>query len=463
MKSTLFPLATLLVLVPPLAAQSPLSLRDALARADGQAYANRIAGATADAQAAQALQPYRGILPALRVEAGYVRTTDPIAAFGTKLRQRGIGAADFNPATLNFPAAIGNRSAGLVLEQPLFNADAWVGRSSAGAAAKAQAAAADWTRTGTRVDVVRAYFGATLATEKRATLEAAERAAQAHVARAKAFADTGLVTRSDALLAEVRAGEITTQRLTAVSDASHARRALAMLLGEPTATYLLPPSMPTADAIRALVSADTLEIDASDDGLAPRADVRAATLALSAARADALRGKSLYLPRVNGFARYDWNDRTGFFANERSWTAGVMASWSPFAGASELAESRLTAARARGAVAQRDAAAANAALERERTRESLAVALAQLAIAEQAAEQSAEALRIVSRKYDGGLATISDLLEAQAMRTQADLGLSFARYRLLVAAAERRQALGSDPSFLTALDSATSTSDRASR
>ena len=140
-----------------------------------------------------------------------------------------------------------------------------------------------------------------------------------------------------------------------------------------------------------------------------------------------------------------------------------MASWSPFAGASELAESRLTAARARRAVAQRDAAAASAALERERTRESLAVALATLDIAEQAAEQSAEALRIVSRKYDGGLATISDLLEAQAMRTQADLGLSFARYHLLVVAAERRQAIGSDPSFLTALDSAIPTSDRASR
>ncbi|MBX7119999.1 MAG: TolC family protein, partial [Gemmatimonadaceae bacterium] len=275
------PLLALVLLLPaalPLGAQErALTLRDALARAGRQAYANRIAGAQADAQAAQALQPYRGILPGVRVEAGFVRTTDPIAAFGTKLRQRAIGAADFDPATLNFPAAIGNRSAGLVLEQPLLNADAWVGRTAAVDAARAQRAAADWTRTGTEVDVVRAYFGATLAAEKRTTLRAAEQAAQAHVRRAEAFADTGMVTRSDALLAAVRAGEVTTQRMQGEADASHALRALAMLVGDPTAALAVPSALPSADAIRSLVAADTAAPGATtaDVGVALRADVRA--------------------------------------------------------------------------------------------------------------------------------------------------------------------------------------------
>ncbi|MCC7003151.1 MAG: TolC family protein [Gemmatimonadaceae bacterium] len=447
-----------------LAAQSaassatPLSLRDAVARADARAYANRIATASADAQSAQALAPYRGILPTLRAEAGFVRTTDPIAAFGTKLRQRAITPADFNPATLNFPAAIGNRSAGLVIEQPLLNADAWVGRAAAGDAAKAQRAAAAWTRGSTRTDVVRAYYGATLAAEKSATLSVGERAAFAHVARAKALADTGLVTRSDALLAEVKAGEISAQRIAAAGDAAHARRALAVLLGEPNSTYQLPTALPESDAIRALVAADTSDLEMTD-----RADVRAATLALSAARADAWRAKSLYLPRLNGFARYDWNDPTGFFANARSWTAGVMASWSPFSGGSELSEIRGTAARERSARAQREAATAQAELARAETREKLAVALAQLSIAERAVAQATEAHRIVARKYDGGLATISELLEASAIETQTRLGFSFARYTVLVTAAERRHALGNDPAFLVALDAPTSSPDRASR
>ena len=212
----------LLALPTPVAAQ--LTLRDALTRAESQAYANRIATASADAQSAQALQSFRGILPSVRVEAGFVRSNHPIAVTGTKLSQRRLGAPDFDLTVLNFPQAVGNRTGGLVLEQPILNPDAWMGRSAADNAAKAQSAAAEWTRGGTRTSVVRAYFGATLAAEKRATLVAAERAAQAHVARAKALADTGLVTRSDALLAEVRAGGITTQRLAAAGDASHALR-----------------------------------------------------------------------------------------------------------------------------------------------------------------------------------------------------------------------------------------------
>ena len=72
----------------------------------------------------------------------------------------------------------------------------------------------------------------------------------------------------------------------------------------------------------------------------PRADVRAATDALAAARGDALRAKASLVPRLNGFARYDWNSPTGLYAGDRNWTVGVMASWNPFAGASELADVR---------------------------------------------------------------------------------------------------------------------------
>ncbi|MBX7119554.1 MAG: TolC family protein, partial [Gemmatimonadaceae bacterium] len=237
---------------------------------------------------------------------------------------------------------------------------------------------------------------------------------------------------------------------------SHALRALAMLVGDPTAALAVPSALPSADAIRSLVAADTAApgTTTADLGEALRADVRAAELGARAARADAWRARALYLPRLNGFARYDWNDPSGLFANSRSWTAGVMATWTPFAGASEIAAGRAASARARAAEAQREAATANAALEQARTREALTVALAALTIAERAVAQSAEALRIVSRKYDGGLATISDLLEAQALQTQARLGEAFARYTLITAAAERRQALGGDPTYLAALDGA---------
>lgn len=456
----------ILLALPFAALPAQLSLRDALRLADSSAYANRIAGADARAQHAQAIAPLRGILPNLRVEAGALATTDPINAFGTKLRQRSITAADFNPATLNFPEPVRTRTAGLVLEQPLFNADAWTGRRAASAAADATDAMRDWARTGTRLDVVKAFYGSTLALDVRQTLDAARRAADAHVARARALADTGLVTRSDALLAEVKAGEIHAKYLEAGADVAHAQRGLAVVLGIAQLPDALPTALPDAAGIRALAARElaaadgtaTPGLDAGDDGTdgraSQRADVRAAEAARRAAATDAWRAKSLYLPRVNGFARYDWNDRTRLFANERAWTVGVMATWTPFAGASEIGEVRGANARAAAAEARAEAATAQASLELARSRDRVSLALAQLDIAEQAVAQATEAHRIVARKYDGGLATISDLLEAAALETQTRLGEAAARYQLILATAERHVALGADLSAMVALDNA---------
>jgi outer membrane protein TolC len=154
-----------------------LTLGEALRHADAAAFANRIATATTGAANAQRLAPLRGILPSLRVEGGYLRTTDPIGAFGTRLRQREIAQSDFDPARLNFPDPIGNYSAGLVAEQPLINADSWLARRAASRAASASESGAGWARISTRVDVIRAYYGAVLAEERAAMLDAAAEAA----------------------------------------------------------------------------------------------------------------------------------------------------------------------------------------------------------------------------------------------------------------------------------------------
>ncbi|HYD53337.1 MAG TPA: TolC family protein, partial [Gemmatimonadaceae bacterium] len=423
-----------------------LTLRDALARADGGAYANRIAAGTAAAQRGPATAALRGILPSLRFEGGYVRTDDPIGAFGTTLRQRTITQADFDPARLNRPAAIGNYQGGIVLEQPLVNADAWTGRMAAARGLDASRSSADWTRLGTRVDVIRAYYGVTLAREKAATLAAATRAAQAHQRQAEAMVRQGLATKSDALLAAVKAGELEAQQAEADADARTATRQLALVLGAGDgALPALPERLPTAEQVRAVVADDTTDL-----GAAVRADVRAATLGQQAARLDVRRARSLYLPRVNAFARYDWNATSRPYAGDRSWTAGIMASWSPFAGMSEIAELQATSGREDAATAMAEAARERAALEVEQSANALRAALARLAISERAVRQSAEAHRIVARKYEGGLATVTELLDAAAIETQSALGHSAARYAAIVAGAERRKALGRDPSGLAA-------------
>ena len=335
-------------------------------------------------------------------------------------------------------------------EQPLLNLDSWMARRGTSRSASASESAAQWTRLTIRADVIRAYYGAVLAEERAAMLDAAAEAAQSHVRQAESMVRAGMATKSDALLASVRAGEIETQRIEAHSEVGIARRQLALLIGlGANVEAQVPPRLPPADAIRRVAAEDS-----ADRQPAARLDVDAAQSQVGAAKADMQRARSLYLPRLNTFARYDWNSPQRLYAGDRSWTIGILASWSLFDGGSQLTETQSAAARLELASAAADAVADQARLDAQRSLVTLRASLARLDIAERAIVQSAEAHRIVTRKYEGGLATVTELLDAATAETGSTLALSSARYGVITALADRRRALGADPGTLVVLETA---------
>jgi outer membrane protein TolC len=435
----------LLAAATPLGAQGRLA--EALDLADRRAIANRAATGQRAARDGESLVPLSGILPAVRVEGGVVRTTDPIGVFGTRLRQRRLAAADFDPTSLNRPAPITNVGTAIVAELPILNADAWIGRGAAGASASAAQAAADWTRAATRADVVRAWYGALLAADRVTTLEAAVQAGAAHVRQAESALRNGLVTASDALLAQVKAGELEADLATARGDLASARRGLAGLVTGAADRELVPiGGVPTDAALRRFAEADTA-LPAAE-----RADVRAAAQGAVASQRDAARARATLLPRINGFVRYDWNDPSRLGGGDKSWTIGAIATWTPFTGAAELAEQRITAGRLLTARAMADGAAAQATLEAARAATDLRVALQRLDLAERGVTQATDAHRIVARRYDGGLASVVELLDAAAVETHQRTLLAKARFDVIAALAARRLALGLDPAALAMLD-----------
>ena len=439
------PLACLVLAagVRPVSAQTPLSLAEALTRADSTGWGNRIAIAATALQRAERDRTLRGILPTLRGEAGWARTTDPLASFGYTLRQRGVTEASFSPDALNYPAPTSNVGAGLVAELPLFNPDAWLGRSAGADAVRAAESSERWTREGARLEVVRAYYGGVLSNEQVRALEAGHTAALAHVDRARSLLTQGMVTRSDVLIAEVAAGELETRLLAARSDAGLAVRRLALALGTPDDTTLaLPTALPPRERLTAV----------RQDSVLPRADIEAADYARKAATQDVKRAGSTLLPRLNSFGRWDWNAASDLFGAKPAWTVGVMASWSFFSGAGELTDRKAAQAREASALAQAEAASARATLEAAERESELEVALASLDIAERAVAQATEAHRIVARKYEGGLAAVTELLEAAAIETRTRLTRSAALYHAIVATGGWQRATGRDLMRLTALD-----------
>lgn len=429
-----------------------MTVSEALAVAGDSAYAVRIAeGETAERSAGR-LEALQGILPTVRFESGFMRTTDPVAAFGLELRQRSITQADFDPARLNRPPVGENWAGAVVVEVPLVNPDAWLGLGGAARATDAAEAAAGWEDRRTRAEVVKAYYGAILASEKVETLEAASEAAAAHVRQADLMVEQGLVTKSDALLARVKAGEVDAELASARGEARSAVRQLAMVLGVPGAVQGLPGRLPSAEAVRRVVGGEGLLAGAGEERVEARLDVRAARLGLAAARRGVMRARSSWLPRINAFGRWDWHSPDGLYQDDENWTVGVMAQWTPVAGAAHLAASRAASGRRSVAEARADAALASARLEAESSADRLDAALERLEIAGRAVGHAVEAHRIVSAKYDGGLATVVELLDASATETRTRLQRARAVYTVIAEGAVRALAVGRDPGLFAALD-----------
>ncbi len=427
----------------------PFTLADALREAERRGFGNRLASSTSTADRARARLPLKGILPSARVESGVVRTTDPIGAFGAVLRQRRATAAAFDPARLNDPSAISNVQGGLVLEVPMLNADAWMGLRAARANADASDATAAWTARTTSATVIRAYYGAVLASETVLTLRQAQRAGDAAARQVQALLQQGLVTRADLLQANVRATDIASQLISARNDVRTAALQVALILGRPDGTPpVLPAALPDNATVRAIAVRDTLS--ARSDGTNGRADVLAARATAIAATADRRRASAALLPRVNSFARYDWNSPTALYGGKPNWTVGVMATWSPFSGGSELTEIAVARARSATARAGEDATRAQARLDADITRRDVIVAIERLDLAARADEQSREAHRLVEKRYAGGLTTVAELLGAESTATGAALAQSAARYSLISALAAHRRATGTNPSDLAA-------------
>ncbi len=427
-----------------------LRLADVLSATSADGYGTRAARADARAAAADVTATLPGFLPQLRIEGGAARTNDPIGVFGARLRQRTVTAADFDPARLNNPDALSLVTGALVLEQPVFAPQALLGRRAATLAAEAGVAMSERHSQTALLDATRAYYGAVVARAGVAALDSAVAAAEAAVRQTETLERNGVVTRSDMLLAQVRLNELEAQRATARGQAVVARLALAVQMGAPGDTSrALPTSMASAEQISRL-AADALASVAVSE--AQRPDVKAAQLGAAAARANVKRANARWLPTVGAMVRSDWVTNDAPFGGTPFWTAGVMVSLPVFSGGGELADRERAVAQSNAAAARADGAQAMADLEVTRARIDRTVAMQRLELAERAYVQSIEALRLVQRRYDGGLAAVSELLGAGAARASAELSTVTARHDVLVAIAAERIALGLDLTPLYAID-----------
>jgi outer membrane protein TolC len=388
-------------------------------------------------------------LPQVNLSLTATRSNDALNAFGMKLGQRGatfndFGAGEFTgpgalgvtPYNLNHPDAVNNFNTRIELLVPVYNggmvqsyvdtAKAYVRAAQSGDQVARQQLAKHVLMAYQGVHAARAYIK--LAEEGRA-------AAEEYVRISDKLHKQGMVVKSDVLQAKVNLEEIKLKLVEAKNAEAMALNQLALLMGKSLDEPLDVGAAVTPGLLPG--SAADLRAQALNEHaglLALRNQLEGAGAQVGAARA----GKK---PQFNVMLRQDWNDKNlGLDAS--SYTVAGVLSWSAFdGGVNNAAIDRAAAQRAELVAKLRQAEEGVGYQVTEARRKALE---AEEKIGARAAglEQAQEAQRLVKKRYENGMATLIELLGAQAQLDKSNADLVAARYELAVNRAELKRVVG---------------------
>ena len=434
--------ATILVTARALwAGESPapeLGLSEAVKTALEKHPALRAAGHQAVAAMSGVEQARAGFFPRLDFSEGFLRSDNPVYAFGSLLNQGRFASGDFAVDKLNHPDPITNWRTNLSGSVPLFLG----GRTVLGyqqAQLGQHAAEQGQLRAEQEVifGVIRAYSAVLLSRDALATVQAAVRTAEANLAAAETRYEAGLVVASDALAARVRLARLREEAIAAANQVRLSHAALNESMGLPldqvqrvTGQLNLPPPVyEQLDGLEALARTN-------------RPDYRQVDLETQRLEKDILRAKGALLPTMHLMGNYEINNERFASNGQDSWSVGVVLNLNLFNGGGDRARVVEAQANHQRAVAQRDRLANAIGLEVHDAFLAHQTARERVVVAREAVTQAEEGLRIVQDRYDAGLTTIVELLDSETALTAARTNLTRTLYDTTVSQARLDLSLG---------------------
>jgi outer membrane protein TolC len=409
-----------------------LTLEDALSRAAAQSH--RLAEARAREEGARAAIQSRQAAerPTIAVSGGYSRTNHvdefgvPQPAGGLRIIYPDIPDNYFTRASLQWPIYTSGRTDALV--------------RAAEAESRAAAAEIDVTRADLRLEVTRAYWALVTAAESVRVLEEALNRADAHLRDVRARFDNGLIPPNEVASAEAQRARQEMQVIEARNLRSSVREDLGRLTG--VEGEILP-----AERLDAAGELDAAPAGPATAGTAERAEVEALKQRIAAAeeRVGAIQAARKPSIALTGAVDYA-NPNPRIFPRadiwRTSWELGVSASWTLWDGGRIGADAAEAAAATRALRARAADVDALIATEVRQRRLDLDSARAALAAANVAQRSAAEARRVVSERFDVGVATSTEVLDAQVALLQAELDRTRAIANIRLAEARLQRALG---------------------
>jgi outer membrane protein TolC len=408
--------------VAPVVAQERLALEEAIAR--GLQHSARLAELQAREAAAAAAEQGRAAAdrPLVSAIGGYTRTNH--------VEEFSIVAPGVPPRVI-YPDIPDNVRARLDLQWPIYTAGRFdalerAARAERGAVAEDLAAA----RADLRLEITRAFWALVTARESEQVLERSVGNLEVHIADLRVRLEQGLIPPNDVLTAEAQRSRRRGLRIEASGTRAIAEADLRRLIGGQGPILPVEPSATPA----------------SDAGVRP--ERRALDQRLAAAREREAAVQAQFKPQVSFGAGYDYarpNPRI-FPRAERwddSWDISLNASWTLWDGGRRGAERAEARAGTRAIEARITELDRQTAFEVEARRLDLESARAVITAADDGIRAADEARRVVDERYRAGVATSTDVLDAEMALLQAQLDRTRALASARLAEARLARAQGS--------------------
>ena len=376
-------------------------------------------------------------LPRLTLEESFAASNSPTRTFMMKLDQGRFTANDFIVTNLNNPGTETDFRSTIALEQTVYDRSVGFTVNIAAKEREERESSQQLRREQVTFEVVSAYVTVQKSKAQLVVAEKGLTSAREHLRLAGVRVGAGTGLRSDELRARTFVAEMEEQEIRARNSLEIARLRLGKAMGAPAGkgfdiTGELPP----------LTVAGSPE-ELSRLALENRADLKGVERQYEKAELGVGLARSAWYPTVRAGAGFQLNDRSvPFGADNSSWYAGASLRWELFDGMRRSREGEKAGALQAVASELLEQYRKEVAFQVAESRLLREEAVKRLEVARSAVADAEEGLRLVQKRFEGSLATIVELLDAQTSVNRARARVIDTDADLLLASAQLTYSIG---------------------
>ncbi len=367
---------------------------------------------------------------------GWSHSNNPVYVFGSLLNQQRFSETNLAIDSLNQPDAITDVFSRLQAGWLIYDFGKREGQiRSARSGHDISLLQQESVRLSLLQELVRRYFAVSLAGQRLSVAIEALTSAQATMRQARDRVEQGMAVQSDQLVAEVFLAQRMQEKIEAENQRKVAMAALDELLGVTQMEATVTDELEGRDFPPQQLSWWEEEMRQR------RPELKITEQAIQIARSQVSIQKSNFLPSLQAWSSYEWHgDSLDYTGN--NWGAGVELRWNLFRGFSDSKELSAAQLQEQKAQEKQREIKNQITLQLKEAYFQFQSAREKLSVAAAAIKHAAKSERIHADRYEEGLVTIQDALQAKTAYKETRLMYSQNLYELYVAYASLLSAAG---------------------